>query len=171
MRSLDKRIKADFIRKETSPSSSASSVDGLALQFSRASETQRPKSGNGSKTGDTGELSNQETSAVIPNVETPRKSRPRSLTFTRSKGDANAKKKRPVSHARTKSSDAASHGSLSSLTPSGSFQSLRSPGRMPKAASPEDFISYLRKVRQPQSVEVGRLQKLRQVLRNETVIW
>lgn len=36
---------------------------------------------------------------------------------------------------------------------------------------PADFVAYLRKVRQPQQVEVGRLHKLRLLLRNETVAW
>lgn len=36
---------------------------------------------------------------------------------------------------------------------------------------PEEYISYLREVQMPVSVEVGKLQKLRQLLRNETVAW
>lgn len=35
----------------------------------------------------------------------------------------------------------------------------------------DDFVSYLRKVQKPESVEVGRLHKLRILLRNETVAW
>ena len=37
--------------------------------------------------------------------------------------------------------------------------------------TPQDFIGYLGKERRPQFVEVGRVHKLRQVLRNETVAW
>ena len=37
--------------------------------------------------------------------------------------------------------------------------------------TPGEFVSYLRKVRQPELVEVGRLHKLRLLLRNETVAW
>ncbi|KAK3995878.1 GTPase-binding protein rid1 [Cladorrhinum sp. PSN332] len=36
---------------------------------------------------------------------------------------------------------------------------------------PGDFVAYLRKVQQPQAVEVGKLHKLRLLLRNETVVW
>ncbi|KAK4166410.1 GTPase-binding protein rid1 [Cladorrhinum sp. PSN259] len=36
---------------------------------------------------------------------------------------------------------------------------------------PGDFVAYLRKVQQPQAVEVGKLHKLRLLLRNETVAW
>ena len=41
----------------------------------------------------------------------------------------------------------------------------------PKPAIPEEFVAYLRKVQKPESVEVGRLHKLRLVLRNERVAW
>jgi hypothetical protein len=40
-----------------------------------------------------------------------------------------------------------------------------------KGQLPDDFVSYLRKVQKPESVEVGRLHKLRILLRNETVSW
>lgn len=40
-----------------------------------------------------------------------------------------------------------------------------------KGQTPDDFVSYLRKVRKPEAVEVGRLHKLRLLLRNETVAW
>jgi hypothetical protein len=43
--------------------------------------------------------------------------------------------------------------------------------RVAKPAVPDDFISYLKRVQKPQLVEVGRLQKLKQLLRNETVAW
>ncbi|KAK4198579.1 armadillo-type protein [Triangularia verruculosa] len=36
---------------------------------------------------------------------------------------------------------------------------------------PGDFVSYLRKVQKPELVEVGKLHKLRLLLRNETVSW
>jgi len=36
---------------------------------------------------------------------------------------------------------------------------------------PADFVSYLRKVQKPELVEVGKLHKLRLLLRNETVAW
>jgi acyl-coenzyme A thioesterase PaaI-like protein len=35
----------------------------------------------------------------------------------------------------------------------------------------DDFVSYMRKVRKPELVEVGKLHKLRLLLRNETVAW
>ncbi len=44
-------------------------------------------------------------------------------------------------------------------------------GKSEKFSLPEQVIGYLRKVQQPQAVEVGKIQKLRQLLRNETVGW
>ena len=38
-------------------------------------------------------------------------------------------------------------------------------------SAPEDFVAYLRSEQNPEKVEVGRVHKLRQVLRNETVAW
>jgi len=37
--------------------------------------------------------------------------------------------------------------------------------------TPEDFIDYLQQVRDPVKVEVGKLHKLRILLRNESIIW
>ena len=162
MRSLNTKIKADFINKETSVAGSASSADSLTQQCSDTHTRHRATTNDGSN------LTSSETSAAIIDMETPKKSRPRSLTFTRTKGDATTKKDRPVSRSRTKSSDATSS---ESLTSSGAAQALSFMNRTPKVALPEDFISYLQKVRQPQVVEVGRIQKLRQLLRNETVLW
>lgn len=36
---------------------------------------------------------------------------------------------------------------------------------------PSDYVAYLRKVQQPELVEVGKIHKLRLLLRNETVAW
>ena len=44
-------------------------------------------------------------------------------------------------------------------------------GKVDKTCTPEHFIQYLRKIKQPQAVEVGKIQKLRQLLRNEAVTW
>lgn len=39
------------------------------------------------------------------------------------------------------------------------------------SADPEDFVHYLREVQKPELVEVGKLHKLRILLRNEKVAW
>lgn len=168
MKALDTVVKADFIKHDKSESRSASSLDGLSSNTSN----DRPL-GKRSKTSD-GVAGHDE---VVPEMEGPgsptKKARPRSRTFTFSKGDSSPSKKqkgeRPLSqvspHALTQS------GSSKSLTSNGATQALALINKAPKPAVPEDFISYLRKVQKPELVEVGRLHKLRQLLRNETITW
>ena len=168
LRALDTNIKASLVKQDKS--GSASSVDGLTGQ---TGNLPRPTTAQISKTDD---VTNQEQSSQSKEAGSPRKSRPRSLTFTLSKGDASSKKQksaRAASHVRNKSADhrlnhSASSKSLSSTAVSQGVSFLN---RTPKQEVPEDFISYLQKVQKPQLVEVGRLQKLRQLLRNETVSW
>lgn len=157
MRSLNTTIKADFIKKETSISGSASSADGFASQFIDAPQDEGPKTRERSKTEY--ELKIDKGTGL---TEAPKKARPRSLTFTRSKDSVPSKKERPVPHSRTKSSD---------TTSSGAAQVFSVVNRVPKPAAPEDYISYLHKVQKPQLMEVARIQKLRQLLRNESVSW
>lgn len=168
MRSLTTRIKADFIKKETLGTGPTTTADSSAQRCPERDEPKRRKGGPRSVTDDGSNVSSDGPKSKTTDAETPKKSRPRSLTFTRSKNDVNAKTDRPVSHARTKSSDSSSS---KSLTSSGAAQALSFMSRTPRAALPEDYISYLQKVREPQVVEVGRIQKLRRLLRNETVLW
>ena len=166
MRSLNTKIKADFIRKETSVSGSASSADGFATQFIDDQHNKRPAYVERSKTDDGARIAERTEEA-----EAPRKSRPRSMTFTRSKDSAQAKKDRPVSHSRVKSTDTKSSAISESSTNSGAAQAFSFMNRVPKEAKPEDYVSYLHKVQKPQLMEIARVQKLRQLLRNETVSW
>ena len=39
------------------------------------------------------------------------------------------------------------------------------------ASDPSDFVHYLREIQKPEMVEVGKMHKLRLLLRNETVSW
>ena len=168
MRSLNTKIKADFVRKETaiiSPTSSAGSAHGRMPDIDAP---KRPQSWYRSATDGDSKVPDSIVGNCTSITETPKKSRPRSLTFTRSKGDSDTKKERPRSHSRTKSSDTTSSQSLDS---SNFTKALSFKDRVPRSASPDDCISYLRKVRQPQIIEVGRIQKLRQLLRNETIVW
>lgn len=142
MRALDTNIKADFVKQDRTGSESTSCADGLSSENSNAQLPQRPVPGRRSKTEDSFVAANVEKVERSIVAETSRKSRPRSRTFTLSKGESSPSKKqkpdRPTSRARPKS---------------------------------DDFISYLSKVQKPESVEVGKLHKLRQLLRNETVSW
>ncbi|KAK0628959.1 armadillo-type protein [Bombardia bombarda] len=73
-------------------------------------------------------------------------------------------------HWRTKSTDSVA----SDYRPTSSGNPSITSGIVAKVKGhqvPADFVSYLRKVQQPQLVEVGKLHKLRLLLRNETVAW
>ena len=115
MRSLDTKIKADFVNKDTFGSGSASSVEGQSAKSSR------PRTGKRSKTDGAASLQNEQTEEVAVTEESPKKSRPRSRTFTFSKGDQSPSKKqkaeRPSTHQRNKSNQMAPSASSISLTP------------------------------------------------------
>jgi hypothetical protein len=103
--------------------------------------------------------------------------RPRSRTFTLSKSSKEpsspTKKPRPESavgsHTRTKSEDSTSSYGRT-LTSTGVAVASTVIAKA-KGQLPDDFVSYLRKVPKPELVEVGKLHKLRLLLRNETVAW
>ena len=167
MRTLDTNIKADFIKQNNT--GSASSSDGVFVNSaasSKPSTAKIPKSESKQFRKDLITEGSREPG-------NPSKSRPRSLTFTM-KGDhsfSKTKGERLALHQRTKSATLVPSASVSSLATPGISQSLGHLLNPPKQSFPEDFVKYLRKVQRPQYVEVGRLQKLRQLLRNETVSW
>ena len=162
MRSLDTNIKANFIKQDKAGSGSTSSTEGLAVQYTR------PNTGKRCKT-DEGVIGNE---AEQTKNETPKKSRPRSLTFTFSKGDHSpSKRQKSSSHDRTRFGEVTPRTSLQHPSPARLGHGTSSFGKTDKFALPEQVIEYLRQVQQPQLVEVGKIQKLRQLLRNETVGW
>ena len=168
MRSLDTNIKADFIKQDKTSSGSASSAEGLAMQVGR------PDTGKRSKTDDGACQAADERLGSSQSTEMPKTSRPRSRTFTFSKSEGSPTKKqkseRSGSHHRSKSGEMKGSESLSSLDTArkGSFGLFGKPSAL---VTPGDCIAYLRRVQQPQEVEVGKVHKLRQLLRNETVDW
>ncbi|CAK7226203.1 hypothetical protein SBRCBS47491_006151 [Sporothrix bragantina] len=61
--------------------------------------------------------------------------------------------------------------SSSSTGTSNPISGFFSKAKGPQQNSPADFVTYLRTVQAPEKVEVGKLHKLRLLLRNETVAW
>ena len=175
MRSLDTSIKADFIKQDKTGSGSASSTEGLMLRSGGAQANSRQNTGQQSKTEIRAFAVSGDPPETVDQVDTSKKSRPRSRTFTFSKGDASPSKKqkaeRPKSQVLAKPAEVLQPESSKSLTSTGAAQALAFLNKGPKPTIPEDFISYLRKVQKPEVVDVGRLHKLRQLLRNETVVW
>ena len=169
MRSLDTNIKADFIKKDKSGPGSTPSTEGVLLQPSR------PRTGKRSQTDDVNTYDTGESVNPTDSTESPKKTRPRSRTFTFSKSGQSPSKKqkseRPTLHQRNKSGGLTPSASSTSLVSIGVAQGSMLLSRSSKSADPEDYIKYLKKVQTPESVEVGKIQKLRQLLRNETVAW
>jgi len=165
MRALDTHIKAEFIKKNN--------LDPGFATSSRPTSS-RPNTGVMTQFDDKWPSRREDEKKPPSLPESPKKLRPRSLTFTLSKGDHSSKKERadrPASHSRTKSASIVHSASSSSLNAGVSSFASGFLNKASKQAVPEDFITYLREVQKPQLVEVGRLQKLRQLLRNETVTW
>ncbi|KXT12953.1 hypothetical protein AC579_4050 [Pseudocercospora musae] len=159
MRSLTMRVKADFIKqdqgstKSNSPPGSLSSLE-KSKSTNKLTETTKVET----KKGDEEDGKSTKRS----------RTRSRAFTFTRGRkeerGDESQSRSRPnslvIPDDRPMSND------RTPTTPTVSW------GRKNTApALPADYITYLRKNRDPTKVEVGRLHKLRILLRNETVAW
>ena len=169
MRSLDTNIKADFIKKDKLSLGSAQSTE------SASSQSSRPSAGKRSQTDDPTAHDTGDFEDPTGSIESPKKARPRSRTFTFSKSGQSPSKKqkseRPTSHHRTKSGGLTPSASSTSLVSDGVGQGSSSLSGAYKSTMPEDYIKYLKEVQAPDMVEVGKIHKLRQLLRNETVDW
>jgi hypothetical protein len=156
MRSLAMSMKKDFVRQDWAEIA--------------ASNNGRPRTNSS--------VSSAEATHVTHDVPEVKTKRPRSRTFTLSRSSS----KEPSSPTK-KSKEEASFGKPSKKKSSESLnsgsKSLSASGAAitqtliakAKGQLTDDFVSYLRKVRKPELVEVGRLHKLRLLLRNETVAW
>lgn len=150
MRSLADTIKMEFIRQDWAEMAAKE----------QANEINEPSSAA------TGGSDREESQS--------KRSRGRSFTLSRKKEPSSPTKKSKGDgasigrHFRSKSSE-----SIASERPSSSGSTM-SNGILSKikfGQGPGDYVSYLRKVQKPEQVEVGKLHKLRLLLRNETVSW
>ncbi|KAK2627325.1 hypothetical protein QTJ16_003291 [Diplocarpon rosae] len=156
MRNLAMPMKKDFVRQDWAEIAAA-------------------KNGRPGTNGSDSSADAANAAQVVPEVKAKR---PRSRAFTLSRGNSkepspNKKQNKTEgslgNHPRTKSTDISLAGAKS-LTATG-VAAAQSMIAKAKGQSPDDFVSYLRKVQKPELVEVGRLHKLRLLLRNETVAW
>lgn len=154
MRSLDTNIKADFIQKDrtdSTPLSASTSDSSRRGRGKDQKEERHSRDGKGSR------------------------SRSRSRGFSFTKGGSPTKRQRPDSgtcQRRPNSLELSQPIGLSRiLTPSTSMTSLSGAACVDTAADPSDFVHYLREIRKPEMIDVGKLHKLRILLRNETVGW
>lgn len=151
MRSLDTNIKADFIQK-----------DRTDLGTPVSSGTSDSRRGRGKESKDSQDRKGS-------------RSRSRSRGFAFGRGSSSpGKKPRPESGTfhRPKSVDLSQPvGVYTTLSAAGSTASLSEAAAVDTAADPSDFVHYLREIQKPEMVEVGKLHKLRLLLRNETISW
>lgn len=171
MRTLKLEVKADFVRMhkldtpQTSraPSAHSSIGESDGRPLSRPGVTRSAKSRDGIE--EEHAASHEDTSGAT------KRERPRSRTFTFSRNDSPTKKQKGdfvEGKASSKANPIPKSPSTRSLV---SNASDRSASNGVKAVKPDEFIQYLRKTPKPEAVEVGKLHKLRLLLRNETVDW
>lgn len=158
MRTLTLRVKADFIKQDRGASATVSPVKAdskISLWSDHTSnQEETPKA-----------VELDQDRAIGANL-----SRPRSKTLTQAKTELSPTKRNRMENRPTSiqipRSTTANRILVSPLTPTGTSSS-----RGPRAAIPDEFVAYLHGVRDPKEIEVGRIHKLRLLLRNETVAW
>ncbi|KEQ75532.1 hypothetical protein M436DRAFT_42025 [Aureobasidium namibiae CBS 147.97] len=147
MRTLTLRVKADFVKQDKGALSPTKPESRLPFFHDEPVQQQ---------TADSGEEEVKE--------DLSKRSRSRSKTFTLTRSDDTSKKSKSDSRPNSIHIPRSSGTLPKHFVPS-------SPGRGPQAACPDEFVAYLDNVRDPVQMEVGRLHKLRLLLRNETVAW
>ncbi|KAL2852447.1 armadillo-type protein [Aspergillus pseudoustus] len=161
MRSLDTNIKADFIEKDKIESAGPHSAGASSYAAEGSGRRGRGKE-------------KKEDHDSYDSKGSRSRSRSRGFTF-RGNSSSPSKKPRPESggsHRRPKSADFGTPNGLSKiLTPSTSTTSLAATARHDTATDPSDFVHYLKEIQKPEIIEVGKVHKLRILLRNETVSW
>jgi len=167
MRKLKPDVKAGLVKGDRMGSGSSTAAPPAEVRSSArrpAKETETPKSRDGD--GKDGKRARS-------------RSRTRSRILTLSKRDEASPSKqdkpdpsgsRSRSKSRTKSADMTSSRPYSKAAPSTlSVTSLAAAAD--SATTPGDFIHYLGEVQKPELVDVGKVHKLRILLRNESVAW
>lgn len=171
MRNLSDTIKMEFIRQDWAEMQAK--LDGLGAGAGASDAAVPPQNGAG--------RSGEPDDGGASPAKKDKKKHGRGLSLTlvraanktagpasplkRQKGDSSLGR-----HLRTKSSESLVSDSPLSAGPFSGYGS----GFLAKVKGqqlPGDFVAYLQRVRQPELVEVGKLHKLRLLLRNETVAW
>lgn len=166
MRTLKLEVKADFVRTHKLDTPQASRAPSATSTVGASSGDKAAKPGL-TRSANTHDGSADNKTQNSKSGESSKRERPRSRTFTFSKGDSPTKKQKGDA-ASAKSTVIPKSPSSRSLV---SNSSQRSVSKGSKAVQPSEFIAYLRTTPKPQEVEVGKLHKLRLLLRNETVEW
>ncbi|KAF2830606.1 hypothetical protein CC86DRAFT_463878 [Ophiobolus disseminans] len=172
MRTLKLEVKADFVRmhKLDTPQASRAPSAHSSIGESDGRPMSKPGPTRTSNSRDGSEESELIASQTDKSGSTKRE-RPRSRTFTFSRSDSPTKKQRGDANERKASSKVNPIPNSPSTRSLVSNASDRSASNGIKAVKPDEFIQYLKKTPKPEAVEVGKLHKLRLLLRNETVDW
>lgn len=168
MRTLKLEVKADFVRMhklDTPQASRATSSHSSINEHTNTAPSRSSKSRNGS-------LDEENVPAQTDkSANSTKRERPRSRTFNFSRSDSPTKKQKGEGGDRKTSSKPSPIPRCPSTRSLASNASDRSVSSGAKAVKVDEFISYLKKTVKPQDIEIGKLHKLRLLLRNETVDW
>ncbi|KAF2036701.1 hypothetical protein EK21DRAFT_95933 [Setomelanomma holmii] len=172
MRTLKLEVKADFVRmhKLDTPQASRAPSAHSSIGESDGRPTSKPGLTRSAKSRD-GSAEEERIESQTDKAGSTKRERPRSRTFTFSRSDSPTKKQKADSNERKASSKSTPIPKSPSTRSLVSNASDRSVSNGVKAVKPDEFIKYLRKTPKPRDVEVGKLHKLRLLLRNETVDW
>jgi hypothetical protein len=166
MRTLKIEVKADFVRthKLDTPRLSTASIPSIGESEGKGIPKLQP-------TTKTRNDSAQEafSTSQTSNSDGTKRERPSSKSFT-FRSNSPTKKSRATEMGTT-ARPSPIPKSPSSRSLSSDAASNRSVSNSSKTVKSTEFINYLRKNIKPQDVEVGKLHKLRLLLRNETVEW
>ena len=170
MRTLKIEVKADFVRthKLDTPRLSTTSIPSIGEGEDRgALKLQPPKS-----TKSRNDSAQEDPLTVqMSKADGSKRERPISRTFNFNRCNSPTKKQRATEMGATAKPTSPIPKSPSSRSLVSDAASNRSVSNSSKTVKSAEFINYLKKNSKPQDVEVGKLHKLRLLLRNETVEW
>lgn len=177
MRTLKLEVKADFVRThklDTPQGSRTTSGQSSIGEIGGGAQTGKPMLNRSSKSydGTTEEEKVPEAEGSPDSAKREKRERPRSRTFVFNKGDSPLKKQKgeAIGDRKVSSKSVVIPRSPSSRSIA-SNASQRSVSKGAKTVLPSEFINYMKQTPKPENVEVGKLHKLRLLLRNETVEW
>ncbi len=154
MRNLANTIKMEFIRQDW--------AEAQAKKLGRPASLDSDTSGEGPAESD--HERHKSRTARVKSLSLSKGGSSSSTLSTKKKAEGTLGR-----HFRTKSTDSVASEGTSLSGSASSSSSLLS--KLKSNQTPSDFVSYLRKGQKPELVEVGKLHKLRLLLRNETVAW
>lgn len=166
MRRLDTKIKQEFIKHDSRPHSASSRESATNKSFW---DPFKPRNGRSRRKRE--ECSADDTSFDDEKSASPSKrDRSRGRNFTFGRGDRSASK-RPRSNSRPRSLMSLKNFSSTSVNSLDGSKDSKEPQTPAQQQTPDEFVAYLKSETKPERFEIGRVHKLRLLLRNETVAW